>query len=165
MESENVSRSVVSDPLQPHGLYVVHHGVLQARILEWVASPFSRESSQPRDQTWVSCITGRFFTVWATSALNFFFFNSIFRNFRFLNNLFVSEYAVFLCYRYAFDPWTMQRLGLELRVSQKPACSCWRPSVFEVLHPHIQPTTDEHHTIILHPRGSKASYSLVLWED
>ena len=63
MESENVSRSVVSDPLQPHGLYVVHHGVLQARIQEWVASPFSRESSQPRDQTWVSCIAGRFFTV------------------------------------------------------------------------------------------------------
>ena len=65
MESENVSRSVVSDPLQPHGLYVVHHGVLQARIQEWVASPFSRESSQPRDQTWVSCISGRFFTIWA----------------------------------------------------------------------------------------------------
>ena len=42
------------------------HGVLQARILEWVAIPFSRGSSQPRDQTWVSCIAGRFFTVWAT---------------------------------------------------------------------------------------------------
>ena len=42
------------------------HGILQARILEWVAAPFSRRSSQPRDETWVSCITGRFFTVWAT---------------------------------------------------------------------------------------------------
>ena len=39
------------------------HGILQARILEWVAIPFSRASSQPRDQTWVSCIAGRFFTV------------------------------------------------------------------------------------------------------
>ena len=35
-------------------------------ILEWVASPFSRESSQPRNQTWVSCIADRFFTIWAT---------------------------------------------------------------------------------------------------
>ena len=41
------------------------HGILQARILEWVAMPFSRGSSWPRDQTWVSCIAGRFFTVWA----------------------------------------------------------------------------------------------------
>ena len=40
------------------------HGNLQARILEWVASPFSRGSSWPRDQTWVSCIAGRCFTVW-----------------------------------------------------------------------------------------------------
>ena len=41
-------------------------GILQARILEWVAVPFSRESSQPRDQTQVSNIAGRFFTSWAT---------------------------------------------------------------------------------------------------
>ena len=41
-------------------------GILQARILEWVAISFSRGSSQPRNRTWVSCITGRFFTVWAT---------------------------------------------------------------------------------------------------
>ena len=38
------------------------HGVLQARILEWVAVPFSRGSSQPRDQTQFSHIVGRFFT-------------------------------------------------------------------------------------------------------
>ena len=42
------------------------HGVLQARILEWLAIPFSRRSSQPRDPTQVSCIAGGFFTVWAT---------------------------------------------------------------------------------------------------
>ena len=42
------------------------HGILQARILEWVAFPFSRGSSQPKDQTHVSCIAGRFFTSWAT---------------------------------------------------------------------------------------------------
>ena len=41
-------------------------GILQARILEWVVIRFSREPSWPRDQTCVSCIAGRFFTVWAT---------------------------------------------------------------------------------------------------
>ena len=41
------------------------HGILQARILEWVAFPFSRGSSQPRDRTQVSCIAGGFFTSWA----------------------------------------------------------------------------------------------------
>ena len=35
------------------------HGILQARIREWVATPFSRRSSWPRDQTWVSCTAGR----------------------------------------------------------------------------------------------------------
>ena len=41
------------------------HGILQARILEWVAIPFSRGSSRCRNWTWVSCIAGRFFTDWA----------------------------------------------------------------------------------------------------
>ena len=41
------------------------HGILQARILEWVAFPFSRGSSQPRDRTQVSHIAGGFFTSWA----------------------------------------------------------------------------------------------------
>ena len=38
------------------------HGILQARILEWVAIPFSRGSSQPRDRTQVSSTAGEFFT-------------------------------------------------------------------------------------------------------
>ena len=42
------------------------HGILQARILAWVAFPFSRGSSQPRDWTQVSSTEGRFFTSWAT---------------------------------------------------------------------------------------------------
>ena len=41
------------------------YGILQARILEWVAIPFFRGSSWTRDRTQVSCIAGRFFTVWA----------------------------------------------------------------------------------------------------
>ena len=56
-KSESESCSVVSDSLQPRGLYTVH-GILQARILEWVAFPFSRGSSQSRDWTQVSHIAG-----------------------------------------------------------------------------------------------------------
>ena len=41
------------------------HGILQARILEWVAIPFSRASFQARDRTHVYHVAGRFFTVWA----------------------------------------------------------------------------------------------------
>ena len=49
------------------------HGILQARILEWVAFPFSRGFSQPRDQTQVSRIAGRFFSSWATREASFLF--------------------------------------------------------------------------------------------
>ena len=45
--------------------YMVH-GILQARVLEWIAFPFSRGSPQPRDQTQVSHIAGGFFISWAT---------------------------------------------------------------------------------------------------
>ena len=40
------------------------HGILQARILEWVAILFSRGSFRPRDQTWLSHVVGRRFTIW-----------------------------------------------------------------------------------------------------
>ena len=65
-ESENVSCSVVSDSV---ALWTVAHqtpqihGILQARILKQVALPSSRGSSQPRNQTQVSCTAGRFFTI------------------------------------------------------------------------------------------------------
>ena len=100
---ESESRSVMSDSLQPHGLYSpwnspgwntgvgslsLLHGIFPTqgsnpdppyyrqilyllshkrspRILEWVACPFSSESSWPRNRTEVSCIAGRFFTNWA----------------------------------------------------------------------------------------------------
>jgi len=45
-------------------------GILQARILEWVAFPFSGGSSQPRDQTQIACIAGGFFISWATRELS-----------------------------------------------------------------------------------------------
>ena len=40
--------------------------ILQASIMEWIAIPFSRESSQPSDKTQVSNIAGRFLSIWAT---------------------------------------------------------------------------------------------------
>ena len=64
-----VSRSAVSDSLQPPRLQptrLLWPWGLQARIREWVASPFSRGSSRPRDGTQVSWIAGRFFAIWAT---------------------------------------------------------------------------------------------------
>ena len=61
--SENLS--VVSHSLRPLPGSSVH-GILQAIILEWVAVPFCRGSSQPRDRTQVSYIAGKFFTIWAT---------------------------------------------------------------------------------------------------
>ena len=59
----NVAQScpTLCDPMD----YTVH-GILQARILQWVAVPSSRVSSQPRDRTQVSCNAGGFFTIWAT---------------------------------------------------------------------------------------------------
>ena len=64
-----VSHSVVSSSSQsmdcsPPSFSV--HGILQARIVEWVANPFARGSSQPRNQTQVSYIERRFSTIWAT---------------------------------------------------------------------------------------------------
>ena len=64
-----LSLPVVSDSLQPP--WTAAHqvplsvGILQASILEWVAIPSSRGSSQPRDRAQVSCIIGGFFTAWA----------------------------------------------------------------------------------------------------
>jgi len=53
---------ILCDPTEgsPPGSSV--HGILQARILEWVAIPFSRGSFQLRDGTWASCIAGGLFT-------------------------------------------------------------------------------------------------------
>ena len=51
----------------PSGSFV--RCILLGRILKWVAVSFSREPSRPRNQTWVSCIAGRFFTNWVFSSL------------------------------------------------------------------------------------------------
>ena len=69
-KNESVSHSVISHSFWRYGLYSPPGSsvrlILQARILQWVASPFSRGSSWPRDQNQVSCTAGRFFIIWAT---------------------------------------------------------------------------------------------------
>ena len=75
MGSTNESMLVVQscltlqDPIDcsPWGSSV--HGILQARILEWVTISSSKGSSQPKDGTQASCIAGRLFTVWATKEV------------------------------------------------------------------------------------------------
>ena len=86
----SVSSSVVSNSLQPHGLYLPDssvYGILQARIRGWVAIPFSRGSSWPRDWTQISCIASRFFTVWATRAQTFLCTRHYSRDFIEINSL------------------------------------------------------------------------------
>ena len=65
----HVQRCVTPMDCSPPGSSV--HGILQARILEWVAIPFSRGPSRPRDQIQVSRIAGRFFTVWVSREAPF----------------------------------------------------------------------------------------------
>ena len=58
---------VQSCPTLCDSMHYIVHGILQARMLEWVAYPFSSGSSWPRNQTGVSCIAGGFFINWAIS--------------------------------------------------------------------------------------------------
>ena len=60
-----------SNPGLPHCRQILYHLSHQEspRILEWVAYPFSRGPSQPRNGTGVSCTAGRFFTGWLTTGL------------------------------------------------------------------------------------------------
>ena len=69
--------------------------ILQATTLEWVAMPSSRESSQPRDWTQVSCIECRFFTIWATLYL-FWFIASVFCNYQHILVISVVRYSKFI---------------------------------------------------------------------
>ena len=76
-ESTNESESEVAqlcpilwDPMDCNLSGCSVHGIFQARVLEWIAISFSRGSSRPRNRTWVSCIAGRHFTIWATRETN-----------------------------------------------------------------------------------------------
>ena len=80
------------------------HGIFQARVLEWIAISFSKGSSRPRNQTWVSCIAGRRFTLshWGSHThiclvLNYTLTSKLSRFIR--DSLLATLWAVALC------PW------------------------------------------------------------
>ena len=105
--SSSVGHSVMPNSLQPtdcspSGSSVC--GILQARIPEQVAIPFSRGSSQPRDQTQVSSVVGRFLTVWATREAHI-ALQAVSKQFRSRvpeNPLIPFRSFLFLC---SSDPW------------------------------------------------------------
>ena len=68
LESESVTQlcPTLCDPVGCSLPASSAYGILQAKILEWIAILSSRGSSRPRDWPWVSCIAGRFFSIWAT---------------------------------------------------------------------------------------------------
>ena len=66
------------------------HVILQTRLLEWVVMPSSRGSSQPNDQTQVSCIAGRLFPIWTTKEVA----NDFVNDFGEINNQYYEMKAV-----------------------------------------------------------------------
>ena len=86
------------------------HGILQARILEWVAIPFSRGSSQPRDWTQVSCIAGGFFTRWAIREAHGPFFQRNVYLFEIWLCENVTEMVVFLFH----SKWSLYSLNIDV---------------------------------------------------
>ena len=63
------SRPTLCDPMDCNSPSSSIHGIIQARILEWVTMPISRGSSQPKDWIQVSLIAGGFFTTWGTKEV------------------------------------------------------------------------------------------------
>ena len=104
------------------------HGILQARILEWVTISFSRGSSRPRDQTWVSHIGGRYFNLWATRGFSIptdlvgmTIQRALFRN------LFFSWFGLLHALLNVISQFIHPLRGLPWWLSGKePACQCRR---------------------------------------
>ena len=79
------------------------YGILQVRILKWVAYPFSRGSSWPRNQTRISCIAGGFFTNWAIrEALRCLVLN---KHLRYPSSKWIHKRQQFYLISYSF-PWS-----------------------------------------------------------
>ena len=78
------------------------HRIFQAKVLEWVAISFPRVSSQPRHWTWVSCMVGRCFTVWATRGPQPPGPNA------WWSEVWMNEWKSFSCVWLFATPWTIQ---------------------------------------------------------
>ena len=73
---KSLSRVQLCDPMDCSLSGYSVHGIFLARVLEWISISFSRGSSQPRNWTRVSHISGRCFTVWATREAFIFYINT-----------------------------------------------------------------------------------------
>ena len=131
-----VSCSIVSDSVSPQT--VAHlsmgfsvHGILQERPLEWIAIPFSRGSSQPRDWTWVSCISVRFFTIWANGVTQL----QAKRCQGLRANTTSSEDAKDSFLESSERAWHWQRLDFRLLAAktERISCYCFKPPTCENL--------------------------------
>ena len=90
------------------------YGIVQARILEWIAIPFSRGTSQPRDRTLVSCIVGRFFTVWATGKSTYLYTHTFYidGNMHLILVCLLSSYSVIYTRGCSLSDQKLSALGL-----------------------------------------------------
>ena len=100
------------DPMDCSLLGSSVYGIFQVRVLEWVAISFSRGSSQPRDWTWVPCIVGRCFTIWATREVRSLLMNYCFDIcswYSTLRNNFLFEYYIYWIKSYfcMFKCWNL----------------------------------------------------------
>ena len=112
----------MSNSLWPYRLYSPSgssvHGILQARILEWVASSFSRGSSQPKDQTRVfciSCIAGEFFNHWTVGEAQYNTYHDTIA----IGSFFQDEW------RMTTDSMVSPQIFFFFRVSQECFCFHW----------------------------------------
>ena len=102
-------------------------GILQERILEWVAIPFSRGSSRPRNWTEVSSITGRFITDWATREIRYSYIwvqnkkRTTYHS-QFFHHVRIEKFVI-VPGRGAFYQWTSELPVVE------PICMCWQGQI------------------------------------
>ena len=118
-------------------------GILQARILQWVAVPFPRGSSRPRDQMWVSCTAGRFFTTWATRETPHFYWTMCFKNWDIVACLILRTVG---SQHEELRPWQRswgRKLGIHKGVIKPQETPCSRASTpkTRVLYGELSPIT------------------------
>ena len=101
------------------------HGILQERMMEQVVIPFSRRLSQPRDWTWVSCIAGCFFIIWATRKALFIF------NWRII----ASQYCIGV---YQTSTWISRRFTHGFSHLNTPPTSLPIPPLYVVIEPPFE---------------------------
>ena len=123
------------------------HGILQTIILEWVAIPFSRGSSWPRNQTQVSCTPGRFFTIWPTrEASSFIHVVACVKIFFFLKNFYCSYMGLPVAQTGKNLPamreiWVWSLSSEDPQVRKIPWRRAWQPTA--ILLPGECPWTEE----------------------